>query len=210
MTQCSLRRRPALSEQRLPEPVGDAQGGVKVRGFGRETLLGALEKNKYSPALHHELAGGYSTRALQFPDADAFHADCVGSRSHAARKSPPIAPFRSCRADATMVGAGIPARPANFPPPVPNLPFFHLDIAEVRALGYACLRMAEPVLPNVNDPRSAIHRVERRTDRAAVPPCERCAREHVHVATRTAYVLYVRCADCGHVWSLPKPNVTQL
>ena len=97
-----------------------------------------------------------------------------------------------------------------FPGLEPIVPFFHLDIAGVRALGYASLRMAEPVLPNVNDPRPANQRVERRTDRAAVPPCERCAREQVHVATRTAYVLYVRCADCGHVWSLPKPNVTQL
>ena len=49
-------------------------------------------------------------------------------------------------------------------------------------------------------------RRERRSDRLTVPPCERCGSRNTAAACRTDYVIYVRCSDCGDVWSLPKPN----
>jgi len=49
-------------------------------------------------------------------------------------------------------------------------------------------------------------RRERRSDRLTVPPCERCGSRNTAAACRTDYVVYVRCSDCGEVWSLPKPE----
>jgi hypothetical protein len=49
-------------------------------------------------------------------------------------------------------------------------------------------------------------RRERRGDRLIVPPCERCGSRDTAAACRTDYVVYVRCSDCGEVWSLPKPE----
>ena len=46
--------------------------------------------------------------------------------------------------------------------------------------------------------------VERRKRRLAVPPCTSCGSANTAVATRTEYVVYIRCADCRFVWSLPK------
>ena len=51
---------------------------------------------------------------------------------------------------------------------------------------------------------------ERRADRLALPPCPACESRDTHVATRTEYVLYVRCPNCGNVWSVPKPGVAPL
>ena len=38
------------------------------------------------------------------------------------------------------------------------------------------------------------------------PPCGRCHATAVAVALRTSHVLYFRCAECGEVWSMPKPG----
>jgi len=52
-----------------------------------------------------------------------------------------------------------------------------------------------------------IRRVERRSkDRLVIPPCLSCGRSTVQVATRTDYYLYLRCDECWHVWSVPKPS----
>jgi uncharacterized Zn finger protein len=48
--------------------------------------------------------------------------------------------------------------------------------------------------------------VERRRFAFKPPPCESCASTQTEVATRTDYVLYLRCWACGHVWSVPKPG----
>jgi hypothetical protein len=43
--------------------------------------------------------------------------------------------------------------------------------------------------------------------RLFTPPfCESCESSKTEVATRTDYVLYIRCWACGHVWSVPKPE----
>jgi len=47
---------------------------------------------------------------------------------------------------------------------------------------------------------------ERRAERLALPACPACARHETYVATRTDYVLYLRCPQCFKVWSVPKPN----
>ena len=47
----------------------------------------------------------------------------------------------------------------------------------------------------------------RRAPRFEPPPCPDCPTKETHVATRTEYVLYLRCRVCGHVWSVPKPGV---
>ena len=47
------------------------------------------------------------------------------------------------------------------------------------------------------------------TPDAAVPSLHRLAasaHDIVAVVTRTDYVLYVRCAACAFVWSVPKPS----
>jgi hypothetical protein len=49
---------------------------------------------------------------------------------------------------------------------------------------------------------------ERRAERLALPPCLACDCRDTQVATRTEYVVYVRCPNCGDVWSVPKPGVT--
>jgi hypothetical protein len=51
---------------------------------------------------------------------------------------------------------------------------------------------------------------ERRTDRRILPPCPDCDSRDTHVATRTEYVLYVRCPNCATVWSVPRPGVEPL
>lgn len=38
------------------------------------------------------------------------------------------------------------------------------------------------------------------------PACLRCEAPGVSVALRTAFVLYYRCAVCGEIWSVPKPD----
>jgi predicted anti-sigma-YlaC factor YlaD len=48
--------------------------------------------------------------------------------------------------------------------------------------------------------------VDRRKQRIHLPSCEACRSPKTAVATRTEYVVYVRCAACGFVWSMPKPG----
>ena len=48
--------------------------------------------------------------------------------------------------------------------------------------------------------------VERRRFAFTPPFCESCDSSKTEVATRTDYVLYIRCWACGHVWSVPKPG----
>jgi hypothetical protein len=48
---------------------------------------------------------------------------------------------------------------------------------------------------------------ERRRRRLDVPRCQSCGSSKTAVATRTDYVIYVRCAECWFVWSLPKPGL---
>lgn len=49
-------------------------------------------------------------------------------------------------------------------------------------------------------------RVERRHERFLAPLCTSCGSHHTTVVCRTCLVLYVRCARCGEVWSVPKPG----
>ncbi len=51
---------------------------------------------------------------------------------------------------------------------------------------------------------------ERRAERLALPSCPSCTARATHVATRTDYVLYLRCPKCANVWSIPKPRAPQL
>jgi hypothetical protein len=52
--------------------------------------------------------------------------------------------------------------------------------------------------------------VERRRFAFNPPPCESCASSRTQVATRTDYVLYLRCWTCGHIWNVPKPGREQI
>ena len=47
---------------------------------------------------------------------------------------------------------------------------------------------------------------DRRKHTFTPPPCASCTSTTTEVAARTDYVLYIRCAACGHVWSVPKPG----
>jgi hypothetical protein len=49
-------------------------------------------------------------------------------------------------------------------------------------------------------------RADRRYDRLQLSSCENCGTLEVRVATRTEYVVYVRCLECMHVWSVVKPD----
>ena len=40
----------------------------------------------------------------------------------------------------------------------------------------------------------------------ALPSCPECAAGETHIATRTDYVVYLRCRKCARVWSVPKPG----
>ena len=51
---------------------------------------------------------------------------------------------------------------------------------------------------------------ERRAERLALPTCPSCSARDTHVATRTDYVIYLRCPPCGHIWSISKPGVKPL
>ena len=51
---------------------------------------------------------------------------------------------------------------------------------------------------------------ERRIQRFAPPPCPECKGRGVRVMSRTPYVLYVRCEQCLHLWSVPKPGIAPL
>jgi uncharacterized Zn finger protein len=46
----------------------------------------------------------------------------------------------------------------------------------------------------------------RSPNRAADPPCPKCAEsQQARAVVRTDYVVYFRCARCGQTWILPKP-----
>jgi hypothetical protein len=47
---------------------------------------------------------------------------------------------------------------------------------------------------------------ERRVNRLILPACERCESSRTWVVGRTDDVIYVRCSDCTHVWSVTKPR----
>jgi hypothetical protein len=48
--------------------------------------------------------------------------------------------------------------------------------------------------------------VEQRLCRLAIPPCQQCSVPDPRVVSRTDYVIYVRCEQCAHVWSIEKPT----
>lgn len=48
---------------------------------------------------------------------------------------------------------------------------------------------------------------DRRRQRLELPPCPECSSDDVRVMTRTDYVVYIRCEQCLHLWSVPKPGV---
>jgi hypothetical protein len=50
---------------------------------------------------------------------------------------------------------------------------------------------------------------EKRIRRAVIHRCQHCGHDP-KVVTRTPYVLYVRCANCGDTWSVAKPGVPPL
>jgi hypothetical protein len=54
---------------------------------------------------------------------------------------------------------------------------------------------------------SVCRKPDRRSQRIRVPPCETCGETRVAVASRTDCVVYLRCPDCCHVWSVPKPGL---
>ena len=56
------------------------------------------------------------------------------------------------------------------------------------------------------DPAEAPRRIERRMERLNLPLCTACNSSKTAVATRTPYVLYIRCKHCASVWSVPKPG----
>jgi formate dehydrogenase maturation protein FdhE len=69
----------------------------------------------------------------------------------------------------------------------------------MRGKRHARIPVAQPLL----DRRSAV--------RLIPPPCPECGSEApVAVFSRTDYVLYLRCAACGHVWNMLKPEVRPL
>lgn len=51
---------------------------------------------------------------------------------------------------------------------------------------------------------------ERRQNRLTLSLCPKCGRDSAAVATRTEYVIYIRCHDCAHIWVSAKPNAIQL
>ena len=51
---------------------------------------------------------------------------------------------------------------------------------------------------------------DRRFARGDLPACPQCAKDEATIATRTDYVVYLRCPACFHVWSIPKPGAQRL
>lgn len=50
---------------------------------------------------------------------------------------------------------------------------------------------------------------DRRYERLDLPPCPECQATEARVMSRTNYVVYVQCAQCHLLWSVPKPGVAQ-
>jgi predicted RNA-binding Zn-ribbon protein involved in translation (DUF1610 family) len=47
---------------------------------------------------------------------------------------------------------------------------------------------------------------ERRIDRLSLPSCPSCKTTTMAPVSRTDYVVYFRCPECGHIESVRKPN----
>jgi uncharacterized Zn finger protein len=43
-------------------------------------------------------------------------------------------------------------------------------------------------------------------NRLKPPPCSTCGHDPCRVTLRTDYYLYLRCEQCGSVWSVTKPG----
>ncbi len=65
----------------------------------------------------------------------------------------------------------------------------------------ACRLVARDLV--VLDFLSRCHDAQIRIRQVAVARCTECDSRNTSIATRTDYVLYVRCADYGSVWSIP-------
>jgi hypothetical protein len=65
---------------------------------------------------------------------------------------------------------------------------------------------ADESSPNSGEDRARPeHRIE---PRFVPPPCGACGNPGTQVATRTPYVLYIRCPVCFDAWSVPLPGHT--
>jgi hypothetical protein len=62
------------------------------------------------------------------------------------------------------------------------------------------------MLPSRPHERTPVPDFDRRIDRLQPPACPTCHGADTQVATRTEYVLYLRCPRCAHVWSIGKPG----
>ena len=51
---------------------------------------------------------------------------------------------------------------------------------------------------------------ERRINRIAIPPCERCGSSKPVVTARLADTLSVGCSVCAHVWSVAKSEAESI
>jgi hypothetical protein len=76
------------------------------------------------------------------------------------------------------------------------------DIVELPHHNLGALPVASQSIPDDSAPRP----FERRRERVQPPPCSECGSTKTDIATRTPYVLYVRCSACAFVWSVPKPG----
>lgn len=66
---------------------------------------------------------------------------------------------------------------------------------------------ANPEVPLPADPPEYDPSIpDRRRERVAIPPCPKCAAGAARPTLRTDYVIYLRCSQCAHVWSVPKPG----
>jgi hypothetical protein len=61
-------------------------------------------------------------------------------------------------------------------------------------------------LPRPRPIRAGLTPGERRMNRLKPPPCSTCGQDHCRVTLRTDYYLYLRCEQCGSVWSVTKPG----
>jgi Zn ribbon nucleic-acid-binding protein len=46
----------------------------------------------------------------------------------------------------------------------------------------------------------------RRANRLTVPRCPHCHSDETSIVLREQYVMYARCAPCGHVWPVARPG----
>ncbi len=66
----------------------------------------------------------------------------------------------------------------------------------------------EPFLSVSTGPAWGQRKADRRSHRMSMPACE-CGATRVSVRTRTDDALYLTCWDCGHVWSTPRPKLSE-